>query len=313
MTPHQSTTGFDHARCAALVGVLCLTSVHALAQAEPFPIEGGNGSTVQCQAGGAIERTGRRYGAFPTTVTGCILAADAPFGLPGLSFTFYCRGGFPVQFHPATGRLRSCTLNSNASLPGTTNAPLACREGLKAEFSVDGRVASCNLPNTTPPGGTGGGSGGTINPPLSQGGHPPVVVGGESAMLSGGGSLTLIGTSSNRPGSRGGYLYLGDGRASATYAVQAPATGRYALWIRFDDDGQHPAGARGVEIAVNGVVALRWNNESRDLKGWTNIPVGAVDLRAGANTIVFTKAATTSAAFVLDEFVLSDQPGFVPQ
>jgi hypothetical protein len=105
---------------------------------------------------------------------------------------------------------------------------------------------------------------------------------------------------------------MGDGRTSATYTVHAPVTDKYAPWIRFDDDGKHAAGARGVEISVNGAVAIRWNNESRDTKGWVNIAVGTVNLREGANTIVFTKTAATSAAFVLDEFILSDQPGYVP-
>ena len=184
------------------------------------------------------------------------------------------------------------------SSPVTTGLPFSANWGFYRKSGTS------NVPPST-----GGGS----NPPQTPVSHAPIVVPGETGTLAGAGTYTLIGLSSNRPGARAGYLYLGDGRASATYVVQAPAAGKYALWIRFDDDGQHAAGARGVEISVNATLAIRWNNESRDTKGWVNIPAGFVDLRAGTNTIVFTKAATTSAAFVLDEFMLSDQPGFIPQ
>lgn len=296
--------------CSGLFAVICAVGAHdAFAQTEDFPIENGGGSTVRCLSAGAIQRTGKPFGSSPTTVTGCVLGGDRPVGLDPLPISIYCKGGFPIQFHPANGKLQFCTLLYDATIQNASNTPMACKAGLAVQFGTDGRLAACNLPPQTPigPGNP------PPQPPGVSGSRAPIVVPGESATLAGVGQYTLIGASSNRPGSRAGYLYLGDGRASATYTAQAPVAGKYALWIRFDDDGQHAAGARGVEISVNGTVAIRWNNESRALPGWTNIPVGSVDLRAGANTIVFTKTATTSAAFVLDEFVLSDQPGFVPQ
>jgi hypothetical protein len=67
-----------------------------------------------------------------------------------------------------------------------------------------------------------------------------------------------------------------------------------------------------VEVFVNGAKALAWNNPSRDTGGWVNIKIGSVDLWAGQNTVAFTKAQTTSAAFVLDEFALT-APGLSPQ
>lgn len=305
----------------------CTLMVHdAAAQTQEFPIDGGN-STVTCRVDGAIQRTGKPYGSWPTTVTGCTLASETPYLLPGPGLSVYCQAGALIQFYPGSARLRSCVAGRDANLRDVSNNPIVCRAGFNAAFTEDGRVTACNTPppaggpGGTPGGGpTGGGvvsgggpGGGPLPPWLRSGSHGAIVTPGEAASLSGGGPYTSIGQSSNRPGGRGGYLYLGDGRASATYTVQAPAAGRYSLWIRFDDDGKHPAGARSVEISINGAMALQWRNESRETNGWVNIPVGQVDLRAGANTIVFTKAAATSAAFVMDEFVLSDQPSFVPQ
>jgi hypothetical protein len=139
-----------------------------------------------------------------------------------------------------------------------------------------------------------------------------IVTPGENGVLAGAGRYTYIAPSSPRPGGRYGFLYLGDGRASATYQVYAPTAETYALWIRFDDDGLHAVGARAVEVYANGALALSWSNPSQQTNGWVNIHIGALNLRAGQNTIVFTKAAATPAAFVLDEFVLSDAPGYVP-
>jgi hypothetical protein len=159
---------------------------------------------------------------------------------------------------------------------------------------------------------TGGTPGGGTQPPPTTPGVARIVVPAESGTITGGGQYTFSKPSSPRPGARGGYVYLGDGRATATYAVQTPAAGQYDLWIRFDDDGKHAAGARAVEVYLNGAKALVWNNPSRDTGGWVNIKIGSLALRAGQNTIAFTKAQTTSAAFVLDEFALTP-PGQIPQ
>ncbi|MBI4887287.1 MAG: hypothetical protein HY824_09350, partial [Acidobacteria bacterium] len=70
----------------------------ALAQTDFFPIDGGGGATVNCVNDGTVQRTGRPYGSSPTTITGCTLAGDTPFGLGQLSYSVYCQGGRPVQF-----------------------------------------------------------------------------------------------------------------------------------------------------------------------------------------------------------------------
>lgn len=303
-----------------LAGIAMIMSQGAHAQGTAFyPIEGGGGATVNCQTGQGLQLTGKRWQSFPSTVTGCILANNGTYGLSPQPYNVGCKGGRPIAFYPDGYKLKTCTLSNDTSyLVNTAGARPACKADSVAEFRNDGLLISCaggvattgdNKPPQQPGGGTTTGG----QPLTPSGPYTTIVTQGETAILAGAGQYTKIGASSNRPGGRGGYLYLGDGRASATYTVQAPAAGKYALWIRFDDDGKHAPGARAVEISVNGSLALRWNNESRDTKGWVNISVGTVDLRAGANTVVFTKAATTSAAFVLDEFVLSSQPGYVPR
>lgn len=139
-----------------------------------------------------------------------------------------------------------------------------------------------------------------------------IVTPGESGTLSMKAQWTYIAPSSPRPGGRYGFLYLGNGGASASYTVYAPTAGAYALWIRFDDDGLHAAGARSVVVSVNGAQALTWSNPSQQTNGWINIRIGTLNLAAGNNTITFTKPGQTTAAFVMDEFVLTDAPGYVP-
>ena len=239
-----------------------------------------------------------------------------------------------VEFYAGTSKVKYCTLALDAArLINTAGAQQSCKAGNVIQITQDSKVSGCapqsggpgtgKPPTGTTGGGTGGttggGTGGTTGGPTGGGGQPPIttqgggriVVPAESGTISGAGQYTFSKPSSPRPGGRGGFVYLGDGRATATYTVSAPA-GRYDLWIRFDDDGKHAAGARSVEVSINGAKALAWSNPSRDTGGWVNIKIGNVDLRAGQNTIAFTKAQTTSAAFVLDEFALT-APGHIPQ
>jgi hypothetical protein len=139
-----------------------------------------------------------------------------------------------------------------------------------------------------------------------------VVTPAEVGVLSMTAQWTYMAQSSSRPGARGGFVYLGNGRASVAYQVNVPSGGPYVLWIRFDDDGLHPANARGVEIWVNGVQQSAYLNPSVQTNGWINIRVGTLNLQAGTNSIIFTKIGQTSAAFVMDEFVVSSDPGYVP-
>lgn len=152
-------------------------------------------------------------------------------------------------------------------------------------------------------------------PPTGQAAPPaaPIMVQAETGVLGGSkGSMTAIGQTSNMPDTHGGYLYLGDGGATATYAVQTPAAGTHVLWFRFSDDAKHADGARAVNLYANGAKTT-WSNQSLDTKGWVYVKFGLVELKAGTNTLVFEKAATTSAAFVMDDFWLSGDLTYQPK
>jgi hypothetical protein len=314
-----------------VVAILAVaTPLPSVVGAQELPIEGSN-FTVRCSGG--VLATNKRWGNYPTTITGCVLASDMPFAVGGLGIT--CKGGNMVEFHAGTSKVKYCTLALDAArVVNTAGVQQSCKAGNVIQITQDSKVNSC-APQTggtvlgKPPtgttgttggttgGGTTGGTGGGITP---GGGQPPtttqggarIVVPAESGTISGAGQYTFSKTTSPRPGGRGGFVYLGDGRATATYTVSAPAAGRYDLWVRFDDDGKHAAGARAVEVYVNGAKALAWSNPSRETGGWVNIKIGSVDLRTGQNSVAFTKTQTSSAAFVLDEFALT-APGQVPQ
>lgn len=143
-------------------------------------------------------------------------------------------------------------------------------------------------------------------------GSTTIVTQGELGVLAGGGSLTLIGATSNTPGTHGGYLYMGDGGATATFQIAAPSAGSYALWVRVDDDGKHANDTRSVSIAVGGT-SNNWNHVSRNTNGWVYEKVGTYALAAGSQTVVITKLKTTSAAFSMDEFILSADPAYQPK
>lgn len=138
-----------------------------------------------------------------------------------------------------------------------------------------------------------------------------IIVQAESAVLAGVGQYSLIGETSNIADTDGGYLYLGDGGATAEYTITAPQDGMYVLWIRQSDDGQHAAGARSVSVTI-GDETQNWINESRDTGGWVFEKVGVFTLKLGSNTITFKKLETTTAAFAMDKFIVSINLDYLP-
>lgn len=137
------------------------------------------------------------------------------------------------------------------------------------------------------------------------------IVQAESATLSGVGQYTLVSETSNIADTDAGYLYLGDGGATAEYTVSIPQDGQYVLWIRQSDDGLHADGARSVSVAI-GDETQNWINKSRDTGGWAYEKIGVFNLKKGTNSVIFTKSATTSAAFAMDKFILSNNLNYQP-
>ncbi len=125
-----------------------------------------------------------------------------------------------------------------------------------------------------------------------------ILVQGEDGVLGNKGSYSYIGESA-----RGGEAYLGDGGATATYAVDAPAAGAYTLSIRAIDDGIFENGDRSVTVTL-GQQSLQYLHVSEDTHGWKWFTLGTIRLAAGENAIVFTKDADTYAAFTMDAFKL---------
>lgn len=103
---------------------------------------------------------------------------------------------------------------------------------------------------------------------------------------------------------RGLEAYLASGGDKVTYTVNATTAGVYELKIKLSDDELHMDDTRSATIEVNDRDFLVYNHISEDTKGWKWYTIGKVNLLEGENKIVFTKRASTSAAFVMDEFRL---------
>lgn len=101
---------------------------------------------------------------------------------------------------------------------------------------------------------------------------------------------------------RGLEAYLGSKGATATYTVTAPTTGTYKLFVKLTDDGIGKAGDRNATITVNGAAVLQYLHTPEDTRGWKWYTIGNASLKAGANTVAFTKANDMPSAFVMDEF-----------
>lgn len=184
------------------------------------------------------------------------------------------------------------------TIPPAPSATLAPATGTPAAPSAAASSAASAVPSVAP----------SVAP---AGGFSTVVVQGESATLQGAGQYTLVSDTSNIADTRGGYLYLGDGGARAIYTVAIPADGTYFVWLRVSDDGLHADGARSVSVSFE-EATKDYVNQSRDTKGWSYELFGSIPITSGSLKVTFTKLETTSAAFSMDEFVLSTDADYDP-
>ncbi|MBI5404956.1 MAG: hypothetical protein HY976_01890 [Candidatus Kerfeldbacteria bacterium] len=102
--------------------------------------------------------------------------------------------------------------------------------------------------------------------------------------------------------STGTVAYLGSKGATATYQVTAPTAGTYKLLISTSDDGTWNNGYRDATVTVNGALVFSYLHVSQDTRGWKWFTLGNVSLKAGENTIAFTKSNDMPAAFTIDQF-----------
>ncbi len=113
------------------------------------------------------------------------------------------------------------------------------------------------------------------------------------------------------PTSRGpGELYLGTKDSFANYTLSSDYEGPVHLYLSISDDGLHSNGTRDAVFILNGDEKLRYNHVSRNTETegsyWTWVDLGTVHLKKGKNTLVIQKPEQTSAAFILDKFVFSE-------
>lgn len=126
-----------------------------------------------------------------------------------------------------------------------------------------------------------------------------IYVEGESGTLTNAGSYSFLGETAI-----GNEAYLGDGGATVTYTFNIQTSGTYVLSVRLSDDDLHSDGARNADILIDNNISLKYTHVSEDTNGWKWYEIGDAVLEEGEHTIVFTKTATTSAAYTMDAFRL---------
>ena len=126
-----------------------------------------------------------------------------------------------------------------------------------------------------------------------------VYIEGESGTLTNAGSYSFLGETAI-----GNEAYLGDGGAAVTYTFNIQTAGVYTLSVRLSDDNMHSDGARSADILIDNNISLKYSHVSEDTNGWKWYEIGDVTLEEGEHTIVFTKTASTSAAYAMDAFRL---------
>lgn len=128
----------------------------------------------------------------------------------------------------------------------------------------------------------------------------------ESGILQSTPGYSFIGATSRGPGE----LYLAEKDATATYTFNSDNSGQYYLYVRVSDDALHKDGARSVIFTLNQKDYF-YNHKSVNYiapnKFWGWEQIGLVDLVKGENVVVIAKPERTSAAFVMDKFVLSQE------
>ncbi|MBM4404826.1 MAG: hypothetical protein FJ039_01385 [Chloroflexi bacterium] len=120
-----------------------------------------------------------------------------------------------------------------------------------------------------------------------------------------------------RPGYTGeGVWYISRRGDKLTYQFTVQSDAEFYLWVRDLDDGKHAPGARNVILDIdNG--AYRFNAGDAVTKDnqfhWRRVGQSIrIRLKPGTHTLVIEKPATTSAAFVIDAFLLTTDPQAVP-
>jgi len=113
----------------------------------------------------------------------------------------------------------------------------------------------------------------------------------------------------------GGDWYLSHGGDTVEYDFDTSESGTYYLWIRDWSDTVHEYGARAANVIIDSKdLGSIKENPSRGSKGspwdWQKVALG--DLSKGAHTLKIKKTDTTSAAAIVDEFVITNIESYSP-
>jgi hypothetical protein len=112
-----------------------------------------------------------------------------------------------------------------------------------------------------------------------------------------------------------GDYYLSQGGDSLTYAINAPVTGKYIMWMRDWSDINHAAGDRQVTVKIDGTTIGTFDAASSFNKGTTGYgwdKFTTVDLGAGSHILTITKKDSTSSAAIIDTLWFSSDLNAVP-
>jgi len=128
----------------------------------------------------------------------------------------------------------------------------------------------------------------------------------ETGVLNNPGKYSFIGSSSRGPGE----LYLGTKDSFAEYDFKSDFEGDAYLSIRVNDDGLHKDYSRDALFTINGKkypYHAKSMNTQKDGSSWAWVSLGKVHIVSGENKMVVSKPEQTSAAFIMDSFVISEK------
>jgi len=111
-----------------------------------------------------------------------------------------------------------------------------------------------------------------------------------------------------------GYWYLAQEGDWLMHMLDVQTGGVHYFWIRDYNDGQHPPGARAVEVLIDDTSVAEvpaHNLESGNNWGWHI--AARVELQPGTHIVMVRKEATTSAAALIDAYYITAEISDFPR
>lgn len=116
-----------------------------------------------------------------------------------------------------------------------------------------------------------------------------------------------------QPGYTGeGDWYLSHGGDCITYNIYIPESDTYHLWIRDFCGEYHRIGSRAVYFIISNT-GYGPINENSERKGFKWNYALSLDIKKGSYIAKIVKARTTSAATIIDAFILTNNKNYLPE